>query len=134
MSVINQVFRISHMVYRRQKRNSRNKICELRYTDLRITIYDRRSDVCIRTFCKRSCIYFRILLIRAVLSWIQPNPYNPLVRTIYKLVDPVTYRISRIIPTRVGMIDFAPFILMILIVFLQRFLIRSLFELGTRIN
>ncbi len=79
-------------------------------------------------------IYFWILLIRAVLSWIQPNPYNPLVRTIYKLVDPVTYRISRIIPTRVGMIDFAPFILMILIVFLQRFLIRSLFELGTRIN
>ncbi len=79
-------------------------------------------------------IYFWIILIRAVLSWIQPNPYNPLVRTIYKLVDPVTYKISRIIPTRVGMIDFAPFILMILIVFLQRFLIRSLFELGTRIN
>ncbi len=66
-------------------------------------------------------IYFWIILIRAVLSWIQPNPYNPLVRTIYKLVDPVTYKISRIIPTRVGMIDFAPFILMILIVFLKGF-------------
>ena len=79
-------------------------------------------------------IYFWIILIRAVLSWIQPNPYNPLVRTIYKLVDPVTYKISRIIPTMVGMIDFAPFILMILIVFLQRFLIRSLFDLGTRMN
>jgi YggT family protein len=79
-------------------------------------------------------IYFWIILIRAVLSWIQPNPYNPLVRTIYKLVDPVTFRISRIIPTRLGMIDFAPFILMILIVFLQRFLIRSLFDLGTRMN
>lgn len=79
-------------------------------------------------------IYFWIILIRAVLSWIQPNPYNPLVRTIHKLVDPVTYRISRIIPTRIGMIDFAPFILMIIIVFLQRFLIRSLFDLGSRMN
>jgi YggT family protein len=79
-------------------------------------------------------IYFWIILIRVVLSWIQPNPYNPLVRTIHKLVDPVIYRISRIIPTRIGMIDFAPFILMIVIVFLQRFLIRSLFDLGVRMN
>lgn len=50
------------------------------------------------------------------------------------IVDPVTYRISRKIPTRIGAIDFAPFILMIIIVFLQRFLIRSLFDLGTRMN
>lgn len=79
-------------------------------------------------------IYFWIILIRAVMSWIQPNPYNPLVRIVYKLVDPVTYKISRMIPTRFGMIDFAPFILMILIVFLQRFLVRSLFDLGARMN
>lgn len=79
-------------------------------------------------------IYFWIILIRAVLSWVQPNPYNPLVRTIYKLVDPVTYRLSRMIPTRIGMVDFAPFILMIVIVFLQRFLVRSLFDLSARMN
>jgi YggT family protein len=79
-------------------------------------------------------IYFWIILIRAVMSWIQPNPYNPLVRIVYKLVDPITYKISRMIPTRFGMIDFAPFILMILIVFLQRFLVRSLFDLGARMN
>jgi YggT family protein len=79
-------------------------------------------------------LYFWIILIRAVLSWIQPNPYNPLVRIIYKLVDPVTYKLSRMIPTRIGMIDFAPFILMIIIVFLQRFLVRSLFDLGARMN
>lgn len=79
-------------------------------------------------------VYFWIILIRTVMSWIQPNPYNPLVRIIYNLVDPVTYKISRMIPTRVGMIDLAPFILMILIVFLQRFFVRSLFDLGTRMN
>lgn len=79
-------------------------------------------------------IYFWIILIRTVLSWLQPNPYNPLVRIIYNLVDPVTYKISRMIPTRVGMIDLAPFILMILIVFVQRFFVRSLFDLGTRMN
>lgn len=79
-------------------------------------------------------IYFWIILIRAVLSWIQPNPYNPLVRTVCRLVDPVTYKLSRMIPTRLGAIDFAPFILMLLIVFLQRFLVRSLFEFGARLN
>jgi len=78
--------------------------------------------------------YLWIILIRAALYWLKSNTYNPLVRTIHKLVDPVTYRISRIIPTRIGMIDFAPFMLMILIVFLQRFLIRSLFDLGARMN
>lgn len=78
--------------------------------------------------------YFWIIFVRAILSWIRPDPSNPIVRIIYGLVDPVTYRISRIIPTRVGMMDLAPFILMLLIVFLQRFLVRSLFDLGVRMN
>jgi YggT family protein len=78
--------------------------------------------------------YFWVIFVRAILSWIRPDPSNPIVRIIYNLVDPVTYRISRIIPTRIGMMDMAPFILMLLIVFLQRFLVRSLFDLGVRMN
>ncbi|OPY72573.1 MAG: YGGT family protein [Syntrophorhabdus sp. PtaU1.Bin050] len=79
-------------------------------------------------------VYFWVILARAILSWIRPDPYNPIVRIICGLVDPVTYRISKIIPTRIGMIDVAPFLLMLLIIFLQRFLVRSLFDLGARIQ
>ncbi len=79
-------------------------------------------------------LYFWIVFARVVLSWVRPDPYNPLVRTICRLVDPVTYRISKIIPTRAGMIDFAPFILMLIIMFLQRFLVRTLIEFGEKMH
>jgi len=79
-------------------------------------------------------IYFWIIFARAILSWIRPDPYNPIVRTIYRMVDPVTYRISRIIPTRIGMVDIAPFILMLLIMFIQRFLVATLFDIGMRMK
>ncbi len=78
--------------------------------------------------------YFWIILIRAVLSWVRPDPYNPLVRIICNLVDPVTFRISRHIPTRIGMVDIAPFILMLLVIFLQRFLVKTLFDLALRMG
>lgn len=79
-------------------------------------------------------IYFWIIFARAVLSWVRPDPYNPIVRTICRLVDPVTYKISRLIPTRAGMVDFAPFILMLIIMFLQRFLVRTLIDIGERMR
>jgi YggT family protein len=79
-------------------------------------------------------IYMWIIIARAVMSWFRPNPYNPVVRTICRLVDPVTYRISRIFPTRIGMVDIAPFILILLIVFIQSFLIRALYNIGARMG
>ncbi|MHB8110583.1 MAG: YggT family protein, partial [Syntrophorhabdaceae bacterium] len=45
-------------------------------------------------------IYFWVIFARALFSWVRPNPYNPLVRIVCRLVDPVTYRISRMVPTR----------------------------------
>jgi len=79
-------------------------------------------------------LYFWVIFARAILSWIRPDPYNPIVRTICKLVDPVTYRISRIIPTRIGMVDIAPFVLMLAIIFAQKFLVATLLDIGTRMK
>ncbi len=79
-------------------------------------------------------LYFWIIFARAILSWIRPDPYNPIVRIICRLVDPVTYRISRIIPTRIGMIDVAPFILMLAIIFAQTFIVATLFDFGMRMK
>jgi YggT family protein len=79
-------------------------------------------------------VYMWVVIVRAILSWINPNPYNPLVRIIYGLVDPVTYSISRFFPTRIGMIDIAPFMLLLIIIFLQKFIVRTLFDLAIRIR
>jgi len=78
-------------------------------------------------------IYFWVIFARALFSWIRPNPYNPVVRIVYRLVDPVTYRISRIVPTRFGMVDIAPFFLMLIIIFLQELLTRLLLHLALRV-
>lgn len=78
--------------------------------------------------------YLWIIIARAVLSWFRPNPYNPVVRAICRLVDPVTYRISRIVPTRIGMFDMAPLILIVVVVFIQRFLIKILYDIGAGIG
>lgn len=78
-------------------------------------------------------IYFWIIFARALFSWVRPNPYNPLVRLVCRLVDPVTYRISKIVPTRFGMIDFAPFVLMLICIFLQELITRFLLNLALRI-
>jgi YggT family protein len=68
-------------------------------------------------------LYIWIVIIRAVLSWVRPDPYSPIVRFINGLVDPVTYRISKIIPTRVGMVDLSPLILIVIIQLIQSYLI-----------
>ena len=78
--------------------------------------------------------YLWIIIARAVLSWFRPSPYNPVVRAICRLVDPVTYRISRIVPTRIGMFDIAPLILIVVVVFIQRLLIKILYDIGAGIG
>ncbi len=78
-------------------------------------------------------IYFWVIFARALLSWFRPNPYNPVIRLVYRLVDPVTYRIARILPTRIGMVELAPFILMVAVIILQELLPRLLFQLAVRI-
>lgn len=77
-------------------------------------------------------LYFWVIFIRAIMSWFNPNPYNPFVRTIYRMVDPITYRISKVIPTRFGVVDLSPFVLMLIIFFIQRFVVKTLFDIGTR--
>jgi YggT family protein len=77
--------------------------------------------------------YMWVVIIRALLSWVRPDPYNPIVRFINGLVDPVAYRISRIIPTRIGMMDISPVILIVIVYFLQAFLVPVIHTTGLRL-
>ncbi|MFO7861475.1 MAG: YggT family protein [Desulfosalsimonas sp.] len=75
-------------------------------------------------------VYMWVIIAQAVLSWVNPDPYNPIVRIIRQVTDPVLFQIRRRIPTVFGGIDFSPIIVLLGIIFLQEFLVKSLFQLG----
>ena len=71
-----------------------------------------------------------IVIARAILSWVNPDPYNPIVRFIHNVTEPVLYRIRRKLPFDFGGIDFSPIIVILGIIFLQNFVVTSLFRLS----
>lgn len=71
-------------------------------------------------------LYMWIIIARAVLSWVSPDPYNPIVRFIHNVTEPVMYKIRTKIPVSFGGIDFSPIIVILLIYFLQIFVVQSL--------
>ena len=79
-------------------------------------------------------IFMYIVIARAVLSWVSPDPYNPIVRFINKVTEPVLYQIRKRIPVNFGGIDFSPIIVFLAIIFLQRFVVDSLYELSRTLH
>jgi YggT family protein len=70
--------------------------------------------------------YMWIIIGRAVISWVNADPHNPIVRFLFEVTEPLLGRIRRIIPTSMGGIDFSPVILIVVIMFLQSFLVPTL--------
>jgi YggT family protein len=73
-------------------------------------------------------IYMWVIIIRALLSWVNPDPYNPIVRTLYMITDPVLNWLRRKLPLFFGGIDFSPMVVILLIIFLRQFLVPTLFK------
>lgn len=78
--------------------------------------------------------YMWVIIGRAVISWVNADPYNPIVRFLYEITEPVLGRIRRIIPVSMGSIDFSPVILIIIILFLQSFLVPTMQQLARGIG
>jgi len=64
-------------------------------------------------------IYIWVVIIAALITWVQPNPYNPIVRFLYAVTEPVYAFIRRYIPTNFGGFDIAPIIVILALQFLQ---------------
>ena len=75
-------------------------------------------------------LYMWIIVIRAVLSWVHPDPYNPIVRLLYQVTEPLMAFVRRWIPLRGMGVDFSPMIILLAIVFLQSFLVPSLIQIS----
>jgi len=67
-----------------------------------------------------------IIIARAVLSWVSPDPYNPIVRFIHNVTEPILYRIRRKLPLMYGGMDFSPIVVILIIIFLRLFVVESL--------
>lgn len=75
-------------------------------------------------------IYMWIIIGRAILSWVNPDPYNPIVRFLYNATEPLLQRVRRALPFLAGGIDFSPLVVLAGIIFLQSFLVGSLYDLA----
>lgn len=78
-------------------------------------------------------IYFWIIVVRALISWVNPDPYNPIVRFLYQVTEPVLGRIRSILPY-IGGIDISPLIAILIIIFFQRFVITTLLDVALRLR
>ncbi len=78
-------------------------------------------------------LYMWVIIIAALISWVNPDPYNPIVRFLYKATDPVLRPIRRVIGT-FGGIDVSPIIVILAIYFIKYFAIASLRELAFRLR
>ena len=77
---------------------------------------------------------FWISIGRSILFWVDPDPYNPIVRFLHEVTEPLLSRIRRVIPAFAGGIDFSPMILILAIIFLQSFLVPTLKHMAAAIG
>lgn len=75
-------------------------------------------------------LYMWIIIARAILSWVNPDPYNPIVRFIHNITEPVLYQVRRRVPLLFGGFDFSPIIVLIAIAFINMWVVSSLERLG----
>jgi YggT family protein len=74
--------------------------------------------------------YWWILLGRVIISWVNADPGNPIVRFLYMATEPVLSRVRRVLPVYLGGFDLSPVVVWIGVIFLQRFLVHSLYDLA----
>jgi len=75
-----------------------------------------------------------VVIISALISWVNPDPYNPIVKFLRNATEPVYRKIRKYVPTDFGGIDIAPLIVILIIVFLQIFLVNSLLGLAYKLK
>jgi len=79
-------------------------------------------------------IYMWIIIARAIISWVNPDPYNTIVRFLYAVTEPVLYMIRRRLPISFGGFDFSPIIVILAIAFFQNFVVKTLVQFAVQLG
>jgi YggT family protein len=77
-------------------------------------------------------MFMWIVIARAILSWVSPDPYNPIVRFIHNITEPVLHQIRKRLPLNFGGIDFSPILVLLAVIFLRQFVVQTLYDLALR--
>lgn len=78
-------------------------------------------------------LYMWVIIARALISWVNPDPWNPIVQFLNRATEPVLTPIRGMIGVRIGM-DLSPMIVILIIIFLQKAVVESLKEFAMRMN
>jgi YggT family protein len=82
-------------------------------------------------------VYFYIVIVSALLSWVNPDPNNAIVRFLRTVTEPVYRPIRKFISEKLGirsMIDITPIVVILIIIFLQEFAVKSLHQLARNLG
>ena len=77
-------------------------------------------------------IFYWLIIIRALISWVNPDPYNVVVQFLYRTTEPILYPIRRMLPP-MG-IDVSPIIAFLVIIFLKGFVVATLIDMSYQFN
>lgn len=75
-------------------------------------------------------LYTWVIIIAALITWVRPDPYNPIVQILQRLTEPVYAFIRRFIPTVISGVDVAPIIVILALQFINMFVVKLLFSLA----
>ncbi len=75
-------------------------------------------------------IYIWVVIIAALITWVNPDPYNPIVQILRRLTEPVYEKLRRYVPTMIGGIDIAPIIVILALQFINLFFVKLLFQIS----
>lgn len=78
--------------------------------------------------------YMYLIIARAILSWVNPDPYNPIVRFLYNVTEPVLQSVRSRLPLFFGGVDFSPLLIILVIVFLDNFLVPTFAQFAFRLG
>lgn len=78
-------------------------------------------------------IYMYLIIARAVISWVNADPYNPIVQFIYSATEPVLSKVRSKLPF-MGGVDLSPIVVLMIIIFLKSFLVTTLHQTAAKIN
>ena len=77
--------------------------------------------------------YIWIIIARAIISWVSPDPYNPIVRFLYRITEPVLRPVRERLPIAMGL-DFSPMIVIFVLYFLKEFLVPVLYRIAAEMG
>ena len=79
-------------------------------------------------------LYIYIVIGRALISWVNPDPHNPIVRFLHNATEPVFYRIRRVLPLVFSGIDLTPIALLFFLVFIKQVILSGLYRLANSLG